>query len=111
MQQYFLKGFVGAAPEIKQVNGHLVAKFIIAANCGDVDRPKKIWVRCSVWRELAESVVEKVFPGDFVAINGRILDVEAWIDQKTKKAKGALAVHVYEVFKSTTPGKFEKITK
>ncbi len=108
MQDYFLKGFVGASPEIVTLQGFRVCKFIIAANCGPAVRPKKIWVRCTAWRDLADRVKANIFQGDLVAINGRIADVEAWIDAKGK-AKGALAVTVSQVFKSTKPGLFEDI--
>ena len=108
-EQYFLKGFVGAMPEAGEARGFRFCKFIIGANCGNVDRPKKIWVKCTAWRELAELVAKNVFAGDLVAINGRIDDVEAWIDPRTKKAKGALAVQVSAVFKSKAPGQFTEI--
>ena len=109
MQDYFLKGFVGAAPETKEVKGLPVAKFIISVNCGNAGKPKKMWVKCTAWRELADCVSKSVFQGDLVAINGRIEDVEARIDPKSGKAKGALAVKVFEVFKSVKPGQFIKI--
>ena len=39
MQEHFLKGFVGAIPELQELNGVQVAKFIIAANVGPVGKP------------------------------------------------------------------------
>jgi len=109
MQDYFLKGFVGAAPENKEAKGMSVTKFIIAVNCGNAGKPKKMWVKCTAWRELADCVSRSVFQGDLIAVNGRIEDVEAWIDPKSGKAKGALAVKVSEVFTMVRPGEFRKV--
>ena len=109
MTDFLLKGFVGAIPSIETLKGIQVSKFIISLNGGPVDKPKKIWVRCVAWRELAVLVKEQIFQGDLVGINGRISDVDAWIDQKTKKAKGMLEIRVEEVCKSVRPGEFKNI--
>lgn len=111
MQEHFLKGFVGAIPELQELNGVQVAKFIIAANVGPVGKPRKIWIKCSAWREVAALVKKHVFQGDLVAIDGKIEDIEAWIDKGSGKPKAALSVNVAAVFKGKRPGEFVDIRK
>lgn len=100
MSDYFLKGYVGSIPELSTVKGDLpIAKFIIAVNAGMVDRPKKIWIKCIAWRELGVLVKKQIFQGDLVGLNGRVADVEVWIDPKDGKAKGRLVFIASEIAK------------
>ena len=111
MADYFLKGFVGAIPTIKEINGNRLAEFIISINVGKVDKAERTWIKCSAWRDMADLVKKHIFQGDLLGINGRIMDIQAWIDPKSKKAKASVEIHADEIFKSTVPGKFENIRK
>jgi len=108
MADFFLNGFVGAIPEMKEVRGIPVAEFIVQINGGKTDNPKKIWVKCSAWHDLAELVKTHVFQGDLVGINGRIFNVDAWIDKKGKP-QGTVEIRADEISKSLKPGMFKNI--
>ena len=108
MADYFLKGFVGAIPELSQVNGNNLATFIISINVGTANKPDRQWIKCSAWRELADLVKEYVFQGDLLGINGRILDIKAFMN-KQGKPQATVDIRADEIFKSFRPGEFKNI--
>lgn len=108
MADYFLKGFVGAIPSMSKVRGNSLSEFIIQINGGKADDPKKIWIKISAWRDLAELVRKHIFQGELVGINGRVWNVEAYLDKKGKPG-ATLEIRADEVFKSFGVGKFVNI--
>lgn len=71
-------GTIVADPELRFTQaGTAVATFRVAANDRRYDRERGEWVdagatflRCSVWRQVAENVAESVYKGDRVLVTG-----------------------------------------
>ena len=72
LNNFQFMGHVGRAPELKQAAGKQLAEFSVAVSSGTVQKPDTIWVKCSVWGERSQKVVEKISKGDAVYISGRL---------------------------------------
>lgn len=73
-------GALGADPEIRFTpSGAAVANFTVASTPRQFDRQSNewkdgetLWMRCSVWREMAENVIESFTKGDRVIVTGTL---------------------------------------
>lgn len=72
LNNYQFMGHVGRAPELKQAAGKQLAEFSVAVSSGSVQKPDTIWVKCAVWGERSQRVVDKIGKGDAVYIAGRL---------------------------------------
>jgi len=73
-------GNLTADPELRFTpSGHAVANFTVASTARSFDKQKNEWVdgdttfiRCSVWREMAENVSETLVKGTRVVVTGTL---------------------------------------
>lgn len=85
-----LIGNVGGEPELKFLpSGAAVCNFNVAATprvkTGDTWADgETMWVRCAVWRQLAENVAESIQRGTRVIVTGR-LKVRSYEQEGTKR--------------------------
>lgn len=92
-----------ADPEIRYLaNGTAVANFTVAANDRRLNKDTGQWedagatfLRCSVWRDMAENVAESLTKGQRVLLTGRLKQREWETDEGEKRY--AFEVDVAEV--------------
>jgi single-strand DNA-binding protein len=72
LNNYQFMGHLGRNPELKQAAGKQLAEFSVAVSTGTVAKPETIWVKCAVWGERSQRVMEKLAKGDPVYISGRL---------------------------------------
>src|SRR5690625_2559407 len=72
-------GNLAGDPELRwTASGHAVANFTVAQTPrtknqqGEFVDDETLWVRCSVWREMAENVAETLSKGTRVVVTGRL---------------------------------------
>jgi single-strand DNA-binding protein len=90
-----ITGSLIADPEIKFLaDGAAVANFVVAANERRYDRERGEWVdvsatflRCSIWRQAAENVVDSLHKGDRVVVVGA-LKQHSWETDEGEKRTG-----------------------
>lgn len=81
-------GFVGRAPEQKQVKGSDILEISVAVSVPGDD--EDTWVSCSAWNRLAEALVKKnIGPGDEVSVTGKVRSFRVY-----KKNDGTLGKSV-----------------
>ena len=98
MPQYQMTGSVGRTPELSFIpSGSALAKFSLSINTGTKEKPKRIWVKCIAWKDNAERVAKHIFQGNLIGVNGKVADVETWIDKDGKTPKAALVFTCFEV--------------
>ncbi|SDO94477.1 single-strand DNA-binding protein [Actinopolyspora xinjiangensis] len=89
-----------ADPEIKYFDsGVCVANFTVAANDRKYDRDRGAWVdasatflRCQIWRQEAENVVESLSKGDRVLVTGALKQRSWETEHGEKRSLMELAV-------------------
>ena len=82
-------GTLGSDPELRFTpSGAAVANFSVAqtprtknANTQEWEDGETLWVRCNVWREMAENVAESLTKGTRVIVQGR-LKQRTWEDKE-----------------------------
>lgn len=97
-------GNLSSDPELRFTPaGAAVANFTVAATPRTFDRQSQewrdgetLWMRCSVWREQAESVAESLTKGMRVIVTGR-LGQRSWEDKETGAKRTAVELQVDEV--------------
>lgn len=100
LNNYQLMGHVGRAPEIKEAAGKQLAEFSVAVSVGTVQKPDTLWVKCTVWGERSQRVIEKINKGDSVYVTGR-LSVRAYKGKDgSPKAEAAIMVNEWQVLSS-----------
>ena len=91
-------------PELRFTpSGAAVANFTVASTPRSFDRQSNEWkdgetlfMRCSVWREAAESVAESLHRGDRVIVTGRLVS-RSWDDKETGQKRSVMEMQVDEV--------------
>lgn len=89
-QQMTIVGNVGQEPEMKYTpQGVALAELSVAVNKkwgkGDQRQEKTWWFRVTVWRELADLVMQYVHKGSKIMVVGEI-DINAYINRDGKAA-------------------------
>jgi single-strand DNA-binding protein len=96
LNNYQFMGHLGRNPEMKQAAGKQVSEFSVAVSSGTVAKPDTIWVKCSVWGDRAQRVMEKLAKGDPVYISGR-LSLRAYTGKDgTAKAEASVMVNEWQ---------------
>lgn len=91
-------------PELRFTpSGAAVANFTVASTPRTFDKNSNEWkdgetlfMRCSVWREVAENVAESLHRGTRVIVTGR-LKSRSWDDKETGQKRTAMEMDVEEV--------------
>ncbi|HPF81626.1 single-stranded DNA-binding protein [Nostocoides australiense] len=91
-------------PELRFTpSGAAVANFTVASTPRTFDRNSNEWkdgetlfMRCSVWREVAENVAESLHRGTRVIVSGR-LKSRSWDDKETGQKRTVIEMDVDEV--------------
>lgn len=91
-------------PELRFTpSGAAVANFTVASTPRTFDRQSNEWkdgetlfMRCSVWREVAENVAESLHRGTRVIVSGR-LKSRSWDDKETGQKRTVIEMDVEEV--------------
>jgi single-strand DNA-binding protein len=92
-------GHLGRAPELKQAAGKQLAEFTVAVSSGTMQKPDTIWLKCTVWGDRAQRVVEKLNKGDAVYVSGR-LSIRAYQGKDgTPKAEASVMVNEWQALK------------
>lgn len=97
-------GNLTADPELRFTpSGAAVANFTVASTPRTFDRQTNEWkdaetlfMRCSVWREAAESVAESLTRGTRVVVTGRLVS-RSWEDKETGQKRSVMEMQVDEV--------------
>ena len=95
-------GNLTADPELRFTpSGAAVSDFTVASTPrvkkGDEwDDGETTFLRCAIWRDAAEHVVESLVKGDRVIVYGR-LRTETWTDRESGEKRSALKLDVDEV--------------
>ena len=98
MANYALIGTVMNNPEERHTkDGKVIANFRMAVNPDKRNKDKKFFVKCVAWEDMAVLVGNGISAKDFVGVNGRITDVEAWA--KDGFVKGQVVFTVNEIAK------------
>lgn len=92
-------GSLGADPELKFLpSGVAVASFNVASTPRSFDKAsgswkdgETLWMRCTVWREMAESVAESLTRGTRVIVQGRLTQ-RSWEKDGQKRTSVELQV-------------------
>lgn len=103
-QQTTIVGNLTAAPELKVTpNGASVCKFTVASTPRRLDKASGNWVdgdalfmRCTVWRELADHAAESLGKGDRVIVQGRLRQ-DNWEDRETGAKRSLIVMEVDEI--------------
>ena len=96
LNNYQFMGHLGRNPELKQAAGKQLAEFSVAVSSGTVAKPETIWVKCAVWGDRAQKVVEKLSKGDPVYVTGR-LSLRAYTGKDgTAKAEASVMVNDWQ---------------
>ncbi len=96
-------GNLTSAPELRFTqSGAAVASFTVASTPRSYDKNLDKWVdgealflRCSVWRQLAENVAESLDRGDRVVVTGRL--VQRSFETKEGEKRSVIELQVDEV--------------
>lgn len=73
MNKAIISGFLGMAPELRQINDTTcVANFTLATNDGFGDNKKTNWHRVTVWNKTAENCAKYLDKGSKALVEGRI---------------------------------------
>ena len=91
-------------PELRFTpSGAAVANFTVASTPRTFDKESGGWkdgetlfMRCSIWREAAESVAESLHRGDRVIVVGRLVS-RSWDDKETGQKRTVMEMQVDEV--------------
>ena len=91
-------------PELRFTpSGAAVANFTVASTPRNFDKESGGWkdgetlfMRCSIWREAAESVAESLHRGDRVIVVGRLVS-RSWDDKETGQKRTVMEMQVDEV--------------
>ena len=97
-------GNLTADPELRFTpSGAAVSDFTVASTPRNFDKDSNEWkdgettfLRCAIWRDAAEHVVESLTKGDRVIVYGR-LRTESWTDRESGEKRSALKMDVEEV--------------
>lgn len=85
-QYHLIAGFVGAAPETREVttaNGpQVVTTMSVAVNNTRKKDAPPTWYRVTMWNGLGKTVAQYVNKGDFVVVHGDRLAVSTWTGQE-----------------------------
>lgn len=75
-------GFVGSAPQVREVGEQRVASFSVAVNRknGNGDQ-QTLWLRVNCWNKLADVAEQYVHKGSLVQVTTEWMRPSAWIDQ------------------------------
>lgn len=112
-------GNVVAAPETRFTNaGVMVANFRIAANdrrynqqTGEWENAGATFLRCSIWRQAAEHVVESLNVGDRVLVTGVLRQSEWETQEGEKRTSYELAVNEIGISLKFATAKSNKATR
>lgn len=77
-----ITGFVGNAPEVRQVGDQRVTSFSVAVSRKNAQGKKlTVWVRINCWQRLAEIAEQYVKKGSLVQVTAEWMRPQGWIDQ------------------------------
>lgn len=83
MNEVKLQGQITSDPEVKESrNGILRGSFLLTTKGGTEDRPRYDYIRCVIWDEKAQYVVEHFEKGQSVSIEGSVEDAFIQIVQE-----------------------------
>ena len=99
-----LVGNLTGDPELRFTpSGAAVANFTVASTPRTFDRQTNEWkdgetlfMRCSIWREAAESVAESLHRGTRVIVTGRLVS-RSWDDKETGQKRTVMEMQVDEI--------------
>lgn len=73
MNEVKLQGQITSDPEVKESrNGILRGSFLLTTKGGTEDRPRYDYIRCVIWDEKAQYVVDHFEKGQSVSIEGSV---------------------------------------
>lgn len=88
VQQHVIAGFVGSAPETREVNTangpRTVTTMSVAVNNNRNRESAPTWYRVTMWNGLGKTVEQYVEKGDYVVVVGERLTVSVWTDRDDK---------------------------
>jgi len=86
-QIVIMTGRLTRDPEMRYTSdGTAVTSFTIAIDCGYGENKFPMWMRVSVWRQLAEFMAEKVKKGSLVQVQGELQPDKATGNPRTYQA-------------------------
>ena len=75
-------GYVGSAPQVRQVGEQTVASFSVAVSRKNRAGEKQtLWVRVNCWNKLSDVAAQYVKKGSLVQVTAEWLRPSAWVDQ------------------------------
>lgn len=96
LNNFQFMGHLGRNPELKEAAGKQLAEFSVAVSSGTVAKPDTIWVKCAVWGDRSQKVMEKLNKGDAVYISGR-LSLRAYMGKDgTPKSDASVMVNEWQ---------------
>lgn len=97
MLQGFTVGRLGKDADLRTTKeGTPVSTFSIAAEVGFGDRKKTLWVDCTIWGKMAESLTQYLRKGTQIAVSGE-LDVRASVSKESNEPGAAIQLTVREL--------------
>lgn len=86
INKVLLQGNIGQEPEIKDVNGLLIAEFSLAVGDMVKGEKKTYWIKCVGFNKTAELVQANLDKGDQIIVEGKFTLDEWEKDGETKRA-------------------------
>lgn len=98
MNSISIVGHVGTDAELRHTQtGVAVASFSLASNDGPKDKQRTVWFRCSIWRELGETLTPYLTKGTQIAVVGSIDTAPRVWQDKTGEWRAGIDVTVQRV--------------